>query len=172
MANPIRRMTKRLPPSRALLGVALGALAIGAAAVGALAIGQMAIGRLAIGRARIGRLQIDDLVVGRVSLRPDEAVLGHCKVPSSAGPAGGGCAIVVGGIKNARAISSVRRPHTVWSVSATWPSRAIAGWQHVKMRRSKSSSSPGSKWFSVSSIVVACGDTSPIAASFSAAPTR
>jgi hypothetical protein len=33
----------------------------------------------------------------RVSLRPDEAVLGHCKVPSSAGPAGGGCAIVVGG---------------------------------------------------------------------------
>jgi hypothetical protein len=33
----------------------------------------------------------------RVSLRPDEAVLGHCKVPSSAGPAGGGCSIAIGG---------------------------------------------------------------------------
>jgi hypothetical protein len=27
----------------------------------------------------------------RVSLRPDEAVLGHCKISGSAGPAGGSC---------------------------------------------------------------------------------
>ena len=33
----------------------------------------------------------------RVSLRPDEAVLGHCKTPSSAGPANPGCGIVLGG---------------------------------------------------------------------------
>lgn len=35
--------------------------------------------------------------VVRVSLRPDEAVLGHCKTPSSAGPAAPGCAVAVGG---------------------------------------------------------------------------
>jgi hypothetical protein len=29
--------------------------------------------------------------VVRVSLRPEEAVLGHCKVSGSAGPATGGC---------------------------------------------------------------------------------
>jgi hypothetical protein len=33
----------------------------------------------------------------RVSLRPDEAVLGHCKTPSSAGPASPGCGIALGG---------------------------------------------------------------------------
>jgi hypothetical protein len=33
----------------------------------------------------------------RVSLRPDEAVLGHCKTPSSAGPANPGCGIALGG---------------------------------------------------------------------------
>ncbi|MGA7913681.1 MAG: hypothetical protein WCA00_00490 [Candidatus Acidiferrales bacterium] len=33
----------------------------------------------------------------RVSLRPDEAVLGHCKTPSSRGPAALGCGIAVGG---------------------------------------------------------------------------
>ena len=33
----------------------------------------------------------------RVSLRPDEAVLGHCKTPSSAGPAAPGCGIALGG---------------------------------------------------------------------------
>jgi hypothetical protein len=33
----------------------------------------------------------------RVSLRPDEAVLGHCKIPSSAGPAATGCGVAVGG---------------------------------------------------------------------------
>jgi hypothetical protein len=31
----------------------------------------------------------------RVSLRPDEAVLGHCKVSGSAGPVSGGCLAVV-----------------------------------------------------------------------------
>lgn len=30
-------------------------------------------------------------VVVRVSLRPEEAVLGHCKVTGSAGPAGASC---------------------------------------------------------------------------------
>lgn len=29
--------------------------------------------------------------VVRVSLRPEEAVLGHCKISSSAGPISGGC---------------------------------------------------------------------------------
>jgi hypothetical protein len=33
----------------------------------------------------------------RVSLRPDEAVLGHCKIPTSAGPAATGCGVAVGG---------------------------------------------------------------------------
>jgi hypothetical protein len=33
----------------------------------------------------------------RVSLRPDEAVLGHCKTPSAAGPAATGCGIALGG---------------------------------------------------------------------------
>jgi hypothetical protein len=27
----------------------------------------------------------------RVSLRPEEAVLGHCKIPGIAGPVSGGC---------------------------------------------------------------------------------
>jgi hypothetical protein len=31
----------------------------------------------------------------RVSLRPDEAVLGHCKVTGSAGPVSGSCISVV-----------------------------------------------------------------------------
>jgi hypothetical protein len=36
--------------------------------------------------------------VVRVSLRPDEAVLGHCKTSSSAaGPAAAGCGIALGG---------------------------------------------------------------------------
>ena len=30
----------------------------------------------------------------RVSLRPEEAVLGHCKVNGAAGPVGGGCRTV------------------------------------------------------------------------------
>ena len=33
----------------------------------------------------------------RVSLRPDEAVLGHCKTPSVRGPAASGCGVVFGG---------------------------------------------------------------------------
>jgi hypothetical protein len=33
----------------------------------------------------------------RVSLRPEEAVLGHCKIPTSAGPAATGCGVAVGG---------------------------------------------------------------------------
>jgi hypothetical protein len=30
-------------------------------------------------------------IVVRISLRPEEAVLGHCKVSGSAGPAGASC---------------------------------------------------------------------------------
>jgi hypothetical protein len=33
--------------------------------------------------------------VVRVSLRPEEAVLGHCKTSGSAGPASGGCRSVI-----------------------------------------------------------------------------
>src|ERR1700680_4971242 len=33
-------------------------------------------------------------MVTRISLRPDEAVLGNCKSPSSAGPVGGSCSSV------------------------------------------------------------------------------
>jgi hypothetical protein len=31
----------------------------------------------------------------RVSLRPEEAVLGHCKLPGTAGPASSGCGGVI-----------------------------------------------------------------------------
>jgi hypothetical protein len=34
-------------------------------------------------------------VVVRVSLRPEEAVLGHCKITGSAGPASSGCHTLV-----------------------------------------------------------------------------
>ena len=50
------------------------------------------------------------------------------------------CASVGAGVRNACAISSVVRPQTSRSVSATCASGASAGWQHVKMRRSRSSS--------------------------------
>src|SRR4051812_10431406 len=50
-------------------------------------------------------------------------------------------AAMVGSLtRNARAISSVVRPHTRRSVSASWASRASAGWQHVKTSRRRSSS--------------------------------
>ena len=45
------------------------------------------------------------------------------------------CASVGAGVRNACAISSVVRPHTSRSVSATCASGASAGWQHVKIRR-------------------------------------
>jgi hypothetical protein len=41
------------------------------------------------------KAQYQSPLVVRVSLRPEEAVLGHCKVTGSAGPAGGGCRSVV-----------------------------------------------------------------------------
>jgi hypothetical protein len=43
-----------------------------------------------------GKAQYQSPLVVRVSLRPEEAVLGHCKVTGSAGPAGGGCRAIVG----------------------------------------------------------------------------
>ena len=50
------------------------------------------------------------------------------------------CASVGAGVRNARAISSVVSPQTSRSVSATCASAASAGWQQVKIRRSRSSS--------------------------------
>ena len=52
------------------------------------------------------------------------------------------CAIVASGTRNARAISAVVRPASVRSVSATWASTDSAGWQQVKIRRSRSSATP------------------------------
>ena len=53
-------------------------------------------------------------------------------------------ASVAGFVRNARAISSVVRPQTSRSVSAHRASGASAGWQHVKIRRSRSSSTSSS----------------------------
>ncbi len=50
------------------------------------------------------------------------------------------CAIVGSLTRNARAISPVVRPPSVRSVSATRAGIASAGWQHVKISRSRSSS--------------------------------
>src|SRR5205809_5276285 len=50
------------------------------------------------------------------------------------------CASVEGGVRNACATSSVVKPHTSRSVRATCASGDKAGWQHVKIRRSRSSS--------------------------------
>ena len=53
--------------------------------------------------------------------------------------------MVAVGTRKARAISSVSRPPSVRSVSATWASSASAGWQQVKISRRRSSGmSPGS----------------------------
>ncbi len=49
------------------------------------------------------------------------------------------CAIVGSGTRNARAISAVVNPPSSRSVSATRAGRASAGWQHVKISRSRSS---------------------------------
>src|SRR5437867_1823908 len=46
--------------------------------------------------------------------------------------------------RNAAAISWVVKPATARSVSATWASWGSAGWQQVKIRRSRSSASTGS----------------------------
>ena len=48
-------------------------------------------------------------------------------------------AIVGSGTRNARAICGVSRPPRSRSVSATWAVRASAGWQQVKISRSRSS---------------------------------
>ena len=61
--------------------------------------------------------------------------------PSRARCAARGSARVV---RNARAISSVVSPHTSRSVSATCASGVSAGWQQVKISRSRSSSSASS----------------------------
>ena len=38
-----------------------------------------------------GRKSYETPKIVRVSLRPDEAVLGHCKIPGAAGPASSSC---------------------------------------------------------------------------------
>ena len=48
-------------------------------------------------------------------------------------------AIVSSGTRNARAISSVRNPPSVRSVSATWASSSSAGWQQAKTSSRRSS---------------------------------
>ena len=50
--------------------------------------------------------------------------------------------MVASGTRKARAISVVVSPPSVRSVSATCASRARDGWQHVKMRRRRSSTMP------------------------------
>ncbi len=49
------------------------------------------------------------------------------------------CAIVRSGTRNAVATSGTVRPPSRRRVSATWASRDSAGWQQVKIRRSRSS---------------------------------
>ncbi len=51
------------------------------------------------------------------------------------------CAIVASLVIKARAISIVVSPATARSVSATWASLESAGWQQVKINRSRSSPS-------------------------------
>src|SRR4051794_20077706 len=62
------------------------------------------------------------------------------------------CAIVASGTRNARAISSVVRPPSVRSVSATCASVASAGWQQVKTSSSRSSLKVGSSSMSSSAV--------------------
>ena len=56
------------------------------------------------------------------------------------------CAIVGSGTRNARAISSVVRPPSRRSVSATRASVESTGWQRVKISRSRSSPMSSSGW--------------------------
>ena len=62
-------------------------------------------------------------------------------------------ATVAGFVRKARAISSVMRPQTSRSVIATWASGDRAGWQQVKINRSRSSSTFSSSHVSVSSVI-------------------
>ena len=66
-------------------------------------------------------------------------------------------AIVVSGTRKAAAISGTVSPPSSRSVSATRASGARAGWQHVKISRSRSSSTgPVASWGSGSWIISAC----------------
>ena len=67
------------------------------------------------------------------------------------------CAIVVSGTRNAAAISATVSPPSSRSVRATRASGASAGWQQVKISRSRSSSTgPVGSWGSGSCIISAC----------------
>ncbi len=65
------------------------------------------------------------------------------------------CAIVVSGTRNACAISATVSPPSSRSVRATRFSGASAGWQQVKMRRSRSSSTGPVGSGGVSSVIIA-----------------
>ena len=75
-------------------------------------------------------------------------------------------ASVDGAVRKARAISSVVKPQTSRSVSATRASGARAGWQHVKINLSRSSSTLSSSSTAAtldpvsSCSVIACCDAS------------
>src|SRR5438132_826480 len=60
-------------------------------------------------------------------------------------------AMVGSGTRKARAISAVVSPPRSRSVSATWATRASAGWQQVKIRRSLSSCTAPSSSFATGS---------------------
>ena len=102
------------------------------------------------GRVTLVEHQIDHLEHGIQPIRkigPRRHLIGDPARPGSspwrarfAGPPSAGA-------RNARAISSVVRPHTSRSVSATCASGGSAGWQQVKISRSRSSSTPSSSSF-------------------------
>src|SRR2546430_1548897 len=77
-------------------------------------------------------------------------------------------ATVGGAVRKARAISSVVRPQTSRSVIATCASGERAGWQHVKINRSRSSSTLSSSHCSASLVL----DSSCLASSVSDASNR
>src|SRR5438034_4994258 len=77
-------------------------------------------------------------------------------------------ATVGGLVRKARAISSVVKPHTSRSVIATWASGGKAGWQQVKISRSRSSSTLPSSHCSASLVL----DSSCFASSVNDASKR
>jgi hypothetical protein len=76
------------------------------------------------------------------------------------------CASVGGEVRKARAISSVVRPHTSRSVNATRASGGSAGWQQVKISRSRSSSMPWPSRSAGSTLASSCRAISACAASW------
>src|SRR5438105_423742 len=69
------------------------------------------------------------------------------------------CAMVASLVRKARAISGVVSPITARRVSATCASRLSAGWQQVKISRSRSSCSPLTSWLDDATARPALGDS-------------